>query len=89
MKIVNHREFDKEYFEAKKKLYGTDIELIQDGDGIDAPMKVKIAIPGVMMDFEEAAVFAEKLSKAATKPQISQKNLSTTDIFWIGMTDVC
>lgn len=51
MKIVNHREFDKEYFEAKKKLYGTDIELIQDGDGIDTPMKVKIAIPGVMMDF--------------------------------------
>lgn len=65
MKIVNHREFDKEYFEAKKKLYGTDIELIQDGDGIDTPMKVKIAIPGVMMDFEEAAVFAEKPSKAA------------------------
>lgn len=58
MKIVNHREFDKEYFEAKKKLYGTDIELIQDGDGIDTPMKVKIAIPGVMMDFEEAAVHA-------------------------------
>lgn len=37
MKIVNHREFDKEYFEAKKKLYGTDIELIQEGDGIDTP----------------------------------------------------
>lgn len=65
MKIVNHREFDKEYFEAKKKLYGTDIELIQDGDGIDTPMKVKIAIPGVMMEAEDAFMFAENLVKAA------------------------
>lgn len=65
MKIINHREFDKEYFAAKEKLYGTDIELLQDGDGIDTPMKVKIAIPGIMMEAENAFTFAENLVKAA------------------------
>ena len=65
MEIINHREFDKEYFAAKEQLYGTDIELLQDGDGTDTPMKVKIAIPGVMMEAEDAFTFAENLVKAA------------------------
>lgn len=41
------------------------LNLFKKGMELIPPMKVKIAIPGVMMDFKEAAVFAEKLSKAA------------------------